>query len=205
MYRLAPRWKHYSFLIALGGVLWGSGYLTARYVTAPSADLLGSVQAQEAPKHHDQSAQAHDHGTHEDLAPFMVRNAYHFSTLYHAGRAARWELAAYQAEELLENLEDAAGSAPTFAAALRDYQKDFVQPLQEAITARQMAPFTQAFRAAVQGCNDCHKAHKHSYIVIPEAPPNMSIFTLTPANGTVREHPTPPESGKPKPPQDHKH
>jgi hypothetical protein len=53
-----------------------------------------------------------NHG--EDIATFMIRNAYHFSTLYHAARAEQWALAAYEAEELEETLEDAARASPTY-------------------------------------------------------------------------------------------
>ncbi len=189
------RWRRYGRLLGLGGALWCSAYLAGQWQGLVPASLIQTAQAQEKP---------HEHG-HEDLAPYMLRNAYHLSTLYHAGRAAQWDLAAYQAEELAENLDDAAEAAPTFAGFLRDYKKDAVLPLQQAIAARQAQRFTTAFRAAVQGCNDCHKAHKHAYIVIPEEPPNLSIFRFAPSRKPLPKRAAAPQSQAPQPHQEHQH
>jgi hypothetical protein len=113
----------------------------------------------------------------------MIRNAYHFATLYHAARAGRWELAAYQAEELDENVASAAQATAIYTPLLTNYRKDFVQPLQQAVAAQSAAQFSIAFRAAVNGCNHCHQATKHAFITIPEAPPSLSIFVLPPSGG----------------------
>ena len=97
-------WIRRITYLSTGGLLFLGGYLTALWAPLPMVALTVPAQAAESHKGHGQKAQ-HDHKTHEvDLAPFMIRNAYHFATLYHAARAARWELAAYQAEELAENL-----------------------------------------------------------------------------------------------------
>jgi hypothetical protein len=54
--------------------------------------------------------------------------------------------------------------ATIYVPFLNDYRKNFVQPLQQAITARSAEQFHQAFRAAVGGCNDCHQAIEHAFI-----------------------------------------
>jgi hypothetical protein len=124
----------------------------------------------------------HAHKTHEvDLAPFMIRNAYHFATLYHAARAERWELAAYQAGELEENLTQAAHVGGPYAQSLKDFLKEHAQPLQKAITSQNAEQFRLTFQAAVEGCNDCHKATQHAFITIPQEPPTLSIFVFPPA------------------------
>jgi hypothetical protein len=114
----------------------------------------------------------------EDIATFMIRNAYHFSTLYHAARAEQWALAAYEAEELEETLEDAARASPTYRLLLQQYRQDFVPPLRRALAARDATQFRTAFGAAVQGCNNCHVATQHPFITIPPEPPPLSIFVL---------------------------
>jgi hypothetical protein len=118
----------------------------------------------------------------EDIAAFMIRNAYHFATLYHAVRAGQWELAAYQGEELEENLEDTERAAPTYAPLLQQFRKDTVTPLQQAIATRNTPQFDTAFRSAVHGCNNCHIATGHAFIIIPPDPPQLSIFALPPAS-----------------------
>jgi hypothetical protein len=145
-----------------------------------------TAQAAE-PQHTHEGATHGAHGAHGtkgndvDLAPFMIRNAYHFATLYHAARAERWELAAYQAEELEENLRKAVKVADPFAPFLKDFLKEHVRPLQRAVETRNATQFRTTFQAAVEGCNDCHKATQHGFITIPQEPPALSIFVLPPA------------------------
>ena len=93
-------WTRQIICLSIGGLLFLGGYLTALWAPLPIGGLIMPAQAAESHKGHDHKAQ-HDHKAHEvDLAPFMIRNAYHFATLYHAARAERWELAAYQAEAI---------------------------------------------------------------------------------------------------------
>ena len=174
-------WTHRAVVMGMGGLLFLGGYLTALWAPYPTTGLTVPAQAVEDHQERGHMAQ-HEHTAHEvDLAPFMIRNAYHFATLYHAARAARWDLAAYEAEELGENLTQAASVAGPYAQSLKDYVKDYVQPLQQAITTHQTEPFRTAFQAAVEGCNDCHKATRHAFITIPQEPPQLSIFVFPPA------------------------
>ena len=174
-------WRHRAAVLGMGGLLFLGGYLTALWAPLQTTGL--TVPAQAAEEHHEHGHMAqHDHKAHEvDLAPFMMRNAYHFATLYHAAQAARWELAAYETDELEENLTQAARAAGPYAQSLKDYVKDYVQPLQQAVTTQQSAPFRTAFQAAVGGCNDCHRATQHAFIIIPQEPPPLSIFVFPPA------------------------
>ena len=166
--------------LGTGGLLFLSGYLTALWAPLPRAALTVPVQAAESHHEHAQQVQ-HDHTAHDvDLAPFMIRNAYHFATLYHAARAERWELATYQAEELAENVTQAAQAGGSFRPFLKDFLQEYVQPLQQAVTAQDAEQFRTAFQAAVGGCNDCHKATQHGFITIPQEPPALSIFVFPP-------------------------
>ncbi len=175
-------WTHRAARLSLGGLLFLSGYLTALWAPCHTMGLTVSVQAAEDHKEHGHTA-PHKPQAHEvDLAPFMIRNAYHFATLYHAAQATRWDLAAYEAEELEENFTQAARPGGPYAQSLKDYVKDYVQPLQQAITTHQTEPFRTAFQAAVGGCNDCHRATQHAFITIPQEPPQLSIFVLPPAS-----------------------
>jgi len=167
--------------LGIGGLLFLGGYLTALWASLPIAVLTMPAQAAESQHKHGQQAQ-HDHKMHEvDLAPFMIRNAYHFATLYHAARAERWELAAYEAEELEENLTHAAQAGGPYAQSIKDFLKEYAQPLQKAVTTQNAEQFRRAFQAAVDGCNDCHKATQHGFITIPQEPPMLSIFVFPPA------------------------
>lgn len=174
-------WTRRTAWIGLGGLVFLCGYLTALWAPLPATGRAMPAQAAESPKRHKHKAK-HDHTAREvDLAPFMIRNAYHFATLYHAARAARWELAAYQAEELEENVTQAAAAAGPYGQFLKDYRRDYVEPLQQAVAAQHAEQFHTAFQAAVGGCNDCHRATQHGFITIPPEPPQLSIFVFTPS------------------------
>ena len=174
-------WANRVAVLGIGGLLFLSGYLTALWAPFHTPGLSVPAQAAEGRKAHGHMAQ-HQADTHEvDLGPFMIRNAYHFATLYHAAQAARWELAAHEAEELAENFTQALPVAGPYAQSLKDYVKDYVQPLQQAVTTHQTEPFRTAFQAAVEGCNDCHRATQHAFITIPQEPPQLSIFVFPPA------------------------
>jgi hypothetical protein len=180
--RTGCSWTRRITYLGIGGLLFLGGYLTALWASLPTVALTMSVQAAES--HHESAQQAqHGHTTHEvDLAPFMIRNAYHFATLYHAARAERWELAAYQAEELEENLAQAAQAGGPYAQSLQDFLKEHIQPLRKTITSQNAEQFRLTFQAAVDGCNDCHKATQHGFITIPQEPPVLSIFVLPPVS-----------------------
>lgn len=117
-----------------------------------------------------------------DLGAYMIRNAYHFSTMFHAARAGGWDLAEYEAEEVEETLESAEAAEPEYAPLLQQFRQEFMRPLRRALTARDTAQFDLAFRAAVQGCNNCHVATQHPFIVVPQNPPRLSILQLTPSS-----------------------
>ena len=180
-------WTSRAAWLGMGGLLFFGGYVTALWAPLHTAELTVPAQAAESHKGHEHQAQQghkaqHEHQAHEvDLAPFMIRNAYHFATLYHAVRAERWELAAYQVGELEENLTNAVRVAGPYAPFLKDFLKEYVPPLQQAITTQHAEQFRTAFQAAVGGCNDCHKATKHAFITIPQEPPALSIFVFPPA------------------------
>ena len=174
-------WTRRSTCLSIGGLLFLGGYLTALWVPLPIGALTVPAQAAESHQRRGQKVQ-HDHKTHEvDLAPFMIRNAYHFATLYHAARAERWELAAYQADELEENLTQAAHVGGPYAQSLKDFLKEQVQSLRKTITSQNPEQFRTDFQATVEGCNDCHKATQHAFITIPQEPPALSIFVFPPA------------------------
>ena len=170
-------WLKCAVPLVIVSLVFAGGYMTALWVSPVMPGFAGLARAAA-------QQQDHAHETHEvDLALFMMRNAYHFATLYHAARAGRWELAHYQTDELDENMQSAAQAATIYAPFLNDYRKDFMQPLRQAIAARSAEQFHNAFRAAVEGCNNCHQATKHAFITIPEVPPSLSIFVLPPSGG----------------------
>ena len=90
-----------------------------------------------------------------------------------AGRAANWDLAAYQLRQLKAGLLEAAvlyegipvSNVTTMAAP--------VQSIADAIAAKDSQRFTKAAGELTDGCNACHKSMGRGFIVIqtPTASP----------------------------------
>jgi hypothetical protein len=108
------------------------------------------------------------------MQTLQVRHA----KLWFAGAAHNWELAAFEMEEIRENLDRVArwhadSAELPMAPSLKAYMHQGRYALEQSIAQRDAARFAPAFDRFTQGCNDCHRAAKHGFIVIerPAAPP----------------------------------
>ena len=63
---------------------------------------------------------------------------------------------------------------------MQQYRWNILNPLTRAVLAHDLEQFRTTFRAAVQGCNDYHVATRRPFIIIPDDPPQLSIFSLPP-------------------------
>ena len=95
----------------------------------------------------------------------------HHIKLWQAGNAGNWPLAAYEANELRETFED----VTTYQAIWHDLPvakmvETLLEPklaaVDQAISKRDAPAFGKAFEQLTTGCNDCHRAAKHEFIVI---------------------------------------
>lgn len=91
--------------------------------------------------------------------------------LWFAGSASNWELAAFELEEIQENLErvtrwHADNKEVPVPASIKAYMRDGAYALDQSIRRRNAAEFTNAFDKLTQGCNGCHVTAKHGFIVI---------------------------------------
>jgi hypothetical protein len=98
--------------------------------------------------------------------------------LWFAGTAGNWELGAFEMEELRESLDRVArwhadSEEFAMAPAVKAYMQTGRYALEQSIGRRSAADFPAAFDRFTNGCNECHLAAKHGFIVIerPAAPP----------------------------------
>ena len=88
-------------------------------------------------------------------------------------QAGRWELAAYDIEELEEVFEDelalfvSADDALDIGKVAALFARTHLPTLEQAITARDRTAFERAFATTTEGCNSCHRAANHPYIEVP--------------------------------------
>jgi hypothetical protein len=96
--------------------------------------------------------------------------------LWLAGHEKNWELAAYAYKEMQQALNTVGTVQPKFRnltvpEMIESMTGEAMRDLQSAIDARDPKKFADAFDSLTDGCNSCHTALNHGFIVIkvPEA------------------------------------
>lgn len=100
--------------------------------------------------------------------------------LWFAGKAGNWALAQFELHELEESFEAIAQWHPAqeglpVAAAIKVHMQPGRYALEQAIATSDGPRFDTAFERFTQGCNDCHRALRHAFIVIER--PTMEPVT----------------------------
>jgi hypothetical protein len=110
-----------------------------------------------------------------------------FSLLGRAGEAGRWELAAYELDELGEVFEDLRRAEPPERKVqidLRGLEEAFTHThppeLAKAIADQDSTTFATAFARAAGTCNGCHVASERGFIEVPTEP-GAEVPRLDPA------------------------
>ena len=96
-----------------------------------------------------------------------------------AGQNGNWVLAAYALHQLKDALTNVAVSRPRFRnqsipELMESMTGELLQALDQAIKAADAQRFTEAYGHLTQGCNACHAALGHPFVVIRA--PDASIF-----------------------------
>lgn len=91
--------------------------------------------------------------------------------LWYAGEAENWALAAFELHEIEETFERVARWHPEedgmpVGPALQGYMHGAHEPLETSVAKKDRAAFESAFDRFTEGCNACHRAMKHEFIVI---------------------------------------
>jgi len=90
------------------------------------------------------------------LGTVMIEYGHRMAALWFAGEAGNWDLAQYQLGEMIEIQEVGETTRPARAPALKSFESSFLDPLDEAIKAKDKSKFESAYNSAIQGCNSCH-------------------------------------------------
>jgi hypothetical protein len=108
----------------------------------------------------------------------MSEVGHRFETMGRAVKAHRYELAAFQLDELEEVFEEDLPRAerpkvPTevnLNGLAEAFRTTHPPELDAAIKAHDQRAFAKAFGRAAETCNGCHKATGHPFIEVPSAP-----------------------------------
>jgi hypothetical protein len=113
-------------------------------------------------------------GLQPGLGTVMIEYSNRFSTMYYDAKGGNWDMAGYQLKEAKEIQEVGETTRPGRAQALKDFESRYLNPLDDAIKAKDWKKFKTAFDAAKDGCNACHKSQGFHYIKyeLPKASPS---------------------------------
>lgn len=95
------------------------------------------------------------------------------------GREQNWTLAAYEQHQLKDALSNIAKWRPRFrnqsvADLMESMTGEPIKALDQAIQAGDLRQFTEAYGRLTDGCNACHTALNHAFVVIKV--PDQSAF-----------------------------
>jgi hypothetical protein len=128
--------------------------------------LLAALLTMPAAQAHDTSTQ---HGAANELyvpriGEIMALQQIRHIKLWFAGRSGNWPLADYEIDALKEGFEDV--NKQIGGDTVEQAVGAAVSALEKAVDAKDRAAFTDAFDRLSAGCNSCHHALDHAFIVI---------------------------------------
>ena len=118
----------------------------------------------------------------KELAPglgeYMTTIQLHAGKLWFAVKAANWQLAEYELDELKETMEAAKGlnaekNGVKISNVLDSVLQTQIAQLAESIKRKSSTEFHKSYAETLSACNGCHteSGHKFIQIVQPSAPP----------------------------------
>jgi len=111
------------------------------------------------------------------LGTVMREYGYRFATLWYAAQAQNWGMAQYQLKEATEIQEVGEITRPGNASLLKGFEHSYLDKIDKAIKAKDMTAFESSYKAAILGCNTCHKATGHPYVQV-QMPPTAPVDFL---------------------------
>jgi hypothetical protein len=96
-----------------------------------------------------------------------------------AGQDQNWPLAEYALHELKQSLATIARTRPrwrdfSLPEMIEAVAGESIQAIEQAVKAGDLRRFSEAYARLTEGCNSCHAATEHGYIVIKA--PDRSTF-----------------------------
>jgi len=108
------------------------------------------------------------------MARLMAEYSDRFWILYYAAKAGNWPLAKYEHSEMMKLGKIVPVVRPKYAEGMAEFERDFMEPLLAAITAKDWNAFEAAYRRAIEGSDRMHDKYAKPFIrfrLPAEAPP----------------------------------
>ncbi len=105
------------------------------------------------------------------LGTVMIEYGRRMALAHQAAQAGDWGMAQYQLKEAIEIQEVGETTRPGKADLLTNFEHSYLDALAQDIQDKDEAAFDDDFAQALDGCNACHQATDHPYVVV-QAPAN---------------------------------
>ena len=107
------------------------------------------------------------------MARLMLEISERYWIMYYAAQAGNWELAHHEFRELRKTNQIAALVRPKYQQSLADFDTQYLQPLDQALHAKDWQAFAAAYHQSIDGANEMHRTLGYSYIEwqLPDSPP----------------------------------
>jgi hypothetical protein len=114
------------------------------------------------------------------LARLMKEVGERYHILYYAAKGGNWKLAQHELNQVVNLLKVGTTLRPKYTDDITAFLKEHMDPVGEAIKARDWKLFDKAYRKGIDGSNVLHEKYAYGYIryVLPRNPPEF--YDLTP-------------------------
>lgn len=113
------------------------------------------------------------------MARLMKEIGERYHILYYAARGGNWMLAAHELSQVMALQRTGATLRPRFADDLNTFIKEYLNPIMDAIRARDWNRFEEAYKTGIEGSYRFHEKYGYGHIryVLPKNPPEFYDLT----------------------------
>ena len=100
-----------------------------------------------------------------------------YGNLWHAAAGGNWDLASFYFRRTRTQLKNLSITRPKYAASIAGFQREHLEPVGQALLARDLARFEEAYQASVRRANELHVETGYPYVrwSAPAEPPDPGL------------------------------
>ena len=113
------------------------------------------------------------------MARLMKEVGERYHILYYAAKGGNWQLARHQLSQVISLHKAGATLRPKYAPDLTTFIQNHLNPIADAIAARDWKKFDELYHKGIEGSNILHEKYNYGYIryVLPKNPPEFYDLT----------------------------
>ena len=113
------------------------------------------------------------------MARLMKEVGERYHILYYAAKHGNWGLAKHQLSQVISLHKAAATLRPKYSHDLNTFIQTYLNPIGEAIAAKDWKMFDEQYKKGIDGSNTLHEKYGYGYIryVLPKNPPEFYDLT----------------------------